>query len=153
MPEPERTSGPLSRRIVLTMAGGALLASSCFAWADESAKAEIAKILAGRTAKPGGIKLDVPSIAENGLVVPVTVEAESPMTETDHIKVIHLFAEGNPNPLVASFHFTPLSGRAAASTRMRLAQTQNVVVFAETASGEVRTASAEIKVTIGGCGG
>lgn len=144
-----------SRRAIFAMAGACVvtLAVPRMAWADAAAEAEMAKILAGRTPKDGGIKLDIPSIAENGLVVPLTVEAESPMTDADHIKAIHVFADGNPNPLVASFLFTPAAGKAAASTRIRLAQTQNVVVFAETSGGEIRKASAEVKVTIGGCGG
>ena len=115
--------------------------------------AEIAKLLAGRTAKPGGITLDVPAIAENGLVVPLTVDVASPMTDADYVKVVHVVAEGNPNPLVASFHFTPASGRPAASIRIRVAQTQNIVVIAETSTGALHMASAEVKVTIGGCGG
>lgn len=146
----------LPRRVLLTITGAGLLAlpwNHAAKAQPSAAAAEIAKLLAGRTPIAGGIKLDVPAIAENGLVVPVNVEAESPMTDADHIKAVHVFAEGNPNPLVASFFYTPASGRAAASTRMRLAQTQNIVVFAETSTGAVRTVSAEVKVTIGGCGG
>jgi sulfur-oxidizing protein SoxY len=153
MPAQAARSPALCRRIVLTMTGGGVLSLIGFRAHAETAAAEIAKIVAGRTAKPGGITLDLPSIAENGLVVPLTVVAESPMTEADHIKAIHVFADGNPNPLVASFRFTPAARRAGASIRIRLAQTQNVVVFAETSTGELRTASAEVKVTIGGCGG
>ena len=110
-------------------------------------------MLAGRTAKEGGVKLDVPAIAENGLVVPLNVEVESPMTADNYVKSVHLFADGNPNPLVATFHFTPLSGKAAASTRIRLAQTQDIIAIAELSNGELRTAKSEVKVTIGGCGG
>lgn len=144
-----------TRRALLALAGAGVVTLSLApsAWADAAADAEMAKILAGRTPKDGGVKLDIPSIAENGLVVPLTVDAESPMTDADHIKAIHVFADGNPNPLVASFLFTPAAGKASAATRIRLAQTQNVVVFAETSGGEIRKASAEVKVTIGGCGG
>ena len=141
-----------SRRALMAMAAVTLVVPSV-AWADPAADAAMAKILAGRKPKDGGVKLDIPSIAENGLVVPLTVEADSPMTDADHITAIHVFADGNPNPLVASFRFTPAAGKAAASTRIRLAQTQNVVIFAETSGGEIRKASAEVKVTIGGCGG
>jgi sulfur-oxidizing protein SoxY len=86
-------------------------------------------------------------------VVPINVDADSPMTDADYIRAIHIFAEGNPNPLVATFHFTPACGRAATSIRIRLAQTQNVVAIAETSGGELRIAQGEVKVTIGGCGG
>ena len=142
----------LQRRELLTLTGASVLSFpwTRSAWADVP---EMTKLLAGRTPKPGGITLDVPSIAENGLVVPLNIAAESPMTDADHIKALHVFAEGNPNPLVASFYFTPACGRAAASTRMRLAQTQKIVALAETSTGDVRVVSAEVKVTIGGCGG
>ncbi len=144
-----------TRRLLLAATGASLFAAKLArpAHATAQADAEMAKVLAGRTPKETGLKLDVPSIAENGLVVPFSVEADSPMTAADHIKSIHVFADGNPNPLVASFQFTPESGKAAASTRMRLAQTQNIVAIAETSTGELRIARGEVKVTIGGCGG
>ena len=142
----------LPRRVMLAVAGGSLLSFGARAQTPE-ARAEMDKVLAGRTPVPGGIALDVPSIAENGLVVPVTIDVASPMSEADHITTVYLFADGNPNPLVAKFGFTAASGRAAASTRIRLAQTQNVVVLAESSTGALRAVSAEVKVTIGGCGG
>ena len=95
----------------------------------------------------------MPSIAENGLVVPVNLSVESPMTTADYVRTIHLIAPDNPVPLVASFHFTPASGRAATSMRMRLAQTQTIVAIAELSNNEALIAKAEVKVTIGGCGG
>ena len=115
--------------------------------------AEIKKLFGDKTLKPGKIKLDLPSIAENGLVVPLNFEVESPMTDKDYVKAVHVFAEGNPNPQVAAFRFTPMSPKAAAAIRIRLARTQNIVVVAEMASGEIYTAQREVKVTIGGCGG
>lgn len=159
MPYPHRAA--LTRRRILLATGGvaavaaAAAAPARFARAAATpAEAEMARILAGRTPKEGaGLRLDVPSIAENGLVVPLAVEADSPMTEADFVTAIHVIAEGNPNPLVATFRFTPLSGKAAASMRMRLAQTQDVVAVAETSGGELRIARQEVKVTIGGCGG
>ena len=57
------------------------------------------------------------------------------MTEADHVKTVHVFADGNPLPGIASFRFTPACGKAAASTRMRLAQSQNIVAIAEMADG------------------
>jgi sulfur-oxidizing protein SoxY len=150
-----KASQALPRRILLTMVGAGVIAplASQGARAASGPSAEMTKILAGRTPKVGGLRLDVPAIAENGLVVPLNVDADSPMTDADFIRAIHVFAEGNPNPLVATFHFTPACGRAAASIRIRLAQTQNVVAIAETSGGELRIAQGEVKVTIGGCGG
>jgi sulfur-oxidizing protein SoxY len=54
---------------------------------------------------------------------------------------------------VATFHFSPMSGKAVASTRIRLATTQNIVVVAKTSNGEFLTGQKLVKVTIGGCGG
>jgi sulfur-oxidizing protein SoxY len=122
--------------------------------ADEAAVADaIKKLYGGKAMSDGRIKLEVPPIAENGLVVPVNIEVESPMTDADHVKAVHLFADGNPSPNVVSYRFTPASGKAAAATRMRLAQTQNVICVAEMSNGALFTATANIKVTIGGCGG
>ena len=52
-----------------------------------------------------------------------------------------------------SYRFTPECGKAAAATRMRLAQTQNIVCVAEMSNGALFSTKAEVKVTIGGCGG
>lgn len=119
----------------------------------EQVAAEIKKLFGDKKTTEGKIKLDLPTIAENGLVVPLSFEVESPMTNKDYVKAVHIFAEGNPNPQVASFRFTPMSPKAAAAIRIRLAQTQNIVVIAEMSSGEIFTAKKEVKVTIGGCGG
>ena len=58
-----------------------------------------------------------------------------------------------PRPGVAQFQFTPLSGKAIASTRIRLAATQNIIVVAKTSGGQFFTDQKLVKVTIGGCGG
>jgi len=85
--------------------------------------------------------------------VPLTVEVESPMTADDHVTAVHVFADGNPLPNVARMQFTPKSGEAVASTRIRLAQTQKIYALAEMSDGSVFSAVQEVKVTIGGCGG
>lgn len=116
-------------------------------------EAELAKLFADKKPVEGRIKLDLPAIAENGLVVPLGIDVESPMTETDHVKSVHVWADGNPQPGVVSFFFTPACGKAAASIRMRLAQTQNIIAVAEMSDGKLFTVRQEVKVTIGGCGG
>ena len=75
------------------------------------------------------------------------------MTAEDYVKAVHIFADGNPLPQVASYRFSPACGKASAATRMRLAQTQNVVCIAEMSNGKLYATKAEVKVTIGGCGG
>ncbi len=145
-------------RRTLMMAGGAatiaaLLAPRLAVAAPAQVEAEIQKLYAGRPLAEGKIKFDLPSIAENGLVVPLGVEVESAMTDADNVKALHVFADGNPNPSVASFFFTTMMPKAAVQVRMRLAQTQNIVAVAEMADGKLYTLKREVKVTIGGCGG
>ena len=101
----------------------------------------------------GKVKLDLPEIAENGNTVPITVSVDSPMTDRDYVSDVIILADGNPNAGVATFHFNPASGVAEANTRIRLANTQNIVAIAKTNDGKFYTASKEVKVTIGGCGG
>lgn len=111
------------------------------------------KFTGGATPVAGKVKLDLPEIAENGNTVPITVSVESPMSDTDYITDVIVLADGNPNAGVATFHFTPASGVAEANTRIRLANTQNIVAVAKTNDGKYFTASKQVKVTIGGCGG
>jgi sulfur-oxidizing protein SoxY len=113
----------------------------------------IAKFTGGKKPVDGKIKLDLPEIAENGNTVPMTVSVESPMTEQSYVSDVLVVADGNPRAGVVTFHFTPASGVAEANTRIRLAQTQNVVAVAKMSDGSFFTASKQVKVTIGGCGG
>ncbi|CAN5395441.1 thiosulfate oxidation carrier protein SoxY [soil metagenome] len=146
-----------TRRETLTLAaiaGLVALLAPKMSFADEGAvAAEIKKLYGDKKMDSGKIKLDVPEIAENGLVVPVNVDVESPMTDKDYVKAVHVFADGNPLPGVVTYKFTPASGKASASTRMRLAQTQNIVCVAEMSDGSLYMAKSNVKVTIGGCGG
>jgi sulfur-oxidizing protein SoxY len=150
----------LSRRAALALcatlgATGAALnvfGGSAFAKPEEAA-ADIAKFTGGKTAEAGKVSIEVPEIAENGNTVPLSVSVESPMTAADYVSDVMVLADGNPRPGVATFHFTPMSGKAEASVRIRLATTQNIVVVAKTSTGKFYTANKLVKVTIGGCGG
>jgi sulfur-oxidizing protein SoxY len=111
------------------------------------------KILGDAKPQAAKVVLEIPEIAENGNMVPYAITVDSPMTDADHIKAIHVLASQNPLPSVASFTLTPLAGRAYVSSRMRLAKTQDVVVLAELSSGKFIMGQRTVKVTIGGCGG
>lgn len=133
----------------ISLFGGA---SSAFASVEEVAA--VIKTFAGDVeVGTGTITLTAPEIAENGNSVPIAVSVESPMTEDDYVVSVMILAEDNPNPEVATFNFSPASGAATASTRMRLARTQNVIAVAKMSSGAVFTDTRNVKVTIGGCGG
>jgi len=117
------------------------------------AQAVIEKFTGGKKAKQDKITLEMPEIAENGNTVPVSIAVESPMTKDSYVKRVIIVAEGNPRPEVAIFNFTPKSGVAEASTRMRMAKTQNIIAVAEMSDGSFHMAKRQVKVTIGGCGG
>jgi sulfur-oxidizing protein SoxY len=153
-----RTAGGYSRRDFMMLAGAATVAAFVAipaARADQkSVQESMMKLIGDRTPAEGTmIQLELPEIAENGNTVPMRFEVDSPMTADSYVKSVHVFADGNPRPDVASFHFTPASGKAAAATRMRLAKTQNIVAVVEMSDGKVYRKSKEVKVTIGGCGG
>jgi sulfur-oxidizing protein SoxY len=92
------------------------------------------------------IKIKAPDIAENGAVVPVTVESDA-----EGISSISIIAAGNQNPLIASFNL----GEGAlgfVSTRIKMAKTAEVIAVVK-AEDKVFSSAKEVKVTIGGCGG
>ena len=113
----------------------------------------IDEITNGKGAEIADLYLDLPEIAENGNQVKVSFEIDSPMTSEEYVKKAYIFADGNPAPNVAEFTFTPHLGLCAATTRMRLAKTQDVHLLAEFSNGSFAMARATVKVTIGGCGG
>lgn len=147
------------RRAWLIGGAGALVASLLslpgVASAQEAGNWQevIRKLTNGARPVDGKLTMDLPEIAESGNTVPFTVSAESPMTEAQHVKSIHVIATENPQPLIAGFHFTPASGRAQVAGRLRLARTQDVVALAELSDGRFLMARRVVKVTVGGCGG
>jgi sulfur-oxidizing protein SoxY len=116
-----------------------------------SMRAAIRKIVGEAQLKRGKIKIDVPALIENGNAVPFTVSCESPMTENDHVKAIHVFTEKNPQPNVISVLLGPRAGRASVSTRIRLADTQKVVAVAQMSDGSFWSDDAEVVVTLAAC--
>ena len=152
----EALATPTRRGMLALAAGGvaiSLLPRPASAQLAAPTQAAIDRIRGNRTPEEGRVTLRLPPIAENGNTVPLTVSVESPMTAADHVKTIYVFADKNPTPDVAIFHLTPAMGRASADTRIRLGQTQDVVAIAEMNDGKLFMTRAEVKVTIGGCGG
>ena len=149
----------LGRRTALVRLGGyglvaiaGVLAARDAAATPDGAKEWLAALSKG-TMQEGKVAIKAPEIAENGNAVPVTISVESDMSEKAYVKALHVAADGNPNPGVASYSFTPLAGKAEVQLRVRLAQTQKLVAVAEMNDGSLFIASREVKVTIGGCGG
>lgn len=149
----------LDRRQVLGLTAGAAVLAVAGVRVDpasaaaEDTKKRVMEFSGGKEPASGKITLKAPEIAENGNTVPISVSVESAMSGDDVVESVIIFAEGNPNPEVATFHFTEMSGEASATTRMRLAKTQNVVAVAKMKDGSVYSDTKLVKVTIGGCGG
>jgi sulfur-oxidizing protein SoxY len=109
--------------------------------------ADAIKALYGKTAEPSDkVKLDAPEIAENGSVVPISVAT----TLTDVTSISFLVAE-NPNALAASYRI-PAGTMPSVANRLKMAKTSNVIAIVE-AGGKLYSATKEVKVTVGGCGG
>ena len=111
----------------------------------------IRAVVGGARVGKGRVKLELPPLSENGHAVPLTVSVESPMTEADHVRAIHVFTEINPQPDVAAFRLGPRAGRARVSTRIRLANTQTVVAIGELSDGSFWSDSATVVVTLAAC--
>jgi sulfur-oxidizing protein SoxY len=159
------TRFPATRRLILKGAGSVALAGLGFisfrpatavaaandkypedAFQQKDGR-EAIKLLYGRTAEPSDkIKLDAPEIAENGAVVPIAVTT----TLTEVTSVSFLVPE-NPNVLAAYYKIPPGTMPNVAN-RLKMAKTSNVIVIVE-AGGKLYSATKEVKVTVGGCGG
>ncbi len=147
---------PISRRQAVQLIGAVsaltLTPKLGLATAD-SVASRISEVTNSGTISELDIYLDMPEIAENGNQVKIAFEIDSPMNEAEYVKEVYIFADGNPEPDVAKFNFTPAMGVCSATTRMRLSKTQNVTVLAALSDGSFAKADTKVKVTIGGCGG
>jgi sulfur-oxidizing protein SoxY len=117
----------------------------------ETLASAMREVTHGVTPQSGRIKLEIPPLVENGNSVPLTVNVESPLTESDHVKSIYVFNEKNPQPNVAAFHLGPRAGRASVTTRIRLADSQMVVALARMSDGSLWSDRAQVIVTIAAC--
>ena len=151
-----------SRRSFLTVAGS-VTAAVCVTSMVPAARAQmvrtplnnmpevIRRLVGTATLNKGKVKLDIPPLVENGHLVPLTVRVDSPMTEANHVKSIHVFTERNPLPEMATFRLGPRAGRAQVTTRVRLADTQNVVAIAQLSDGSYWSDNAFLIVTLAAC--
>lgn len=144
----------LNRRHLLTAGAGAVFVAatplrSGAAQADlEQARRDL---FGTRPVTEGRVLLQLPPIAENGYSVPLKVEVDSPMSETDHVKRVVILSPRNPLPLIAQYHLTPRSGRAHVDARIRLSGTQAIQAIAEMSDGSLWSGSQETVVTLAAC--
>lgn len=146
----------LSRRALLLAAGGlaagAMMPSLALASTGNWSRVDDAlSILDGREPIAQGVVLDVPMISENGAIVPLGIAVDRPMDADEYVTAIHVFAPANPYPHVASFHLSGPDTPPRLDTRIRLNETQAVVVLAELNTGAVLVGESEVRVTVSGC--
>lgn len=149
----------MTRRELNCVMGAGAVASVFWGWSPPpaigatSVKEALEELLAGKSVvESARIRLDLPPRFDYGNTVPFAFTVDGPMNKANHVETVSIFAEGNPFPEVASFHFTPESGRASASTRIRLNEgRQEVVAVAEFSDGSTWLARRSIEVAVNGC--
>ena len=140
------------RRLLEAVAGlaGSVWLQPASATADELAAA-VAAFAGGAPVREGRVEFDVAPLVENGNAVPITVRVQSPMSEADHVAAIAIFNESNPQRDVAIFHLGPRAGRAQVATRIRLADSQQLVAVAKMSDGSCWTKTVDVLVTLAAC--
>jgi sulfur-oxidizing protein SoxY len=142
----------LNRRSFLSLSAALGLLPLNQAWATEAeAKRVIDALVGSAFIKTGRVKLDIPPLVENGNLVSMKVSVESPMTEQDFVKAIHIIAEGNPLPNIISFYLDYRAGRAQIESRIRLAESQRVIALAQMNDGSFHQGFANTLVTLSAC--
>ena len=149
------TLGALGAAAATGALAGPGLATAQALGMQETVDAGLKRVFGGRPIKDGGglIKLDIPLIAENGAVVPVSVEVNSPMTPANYVKHIYIVADKNRIPIVTRAALAPEAGQAYVGANIRLGETTDVRAIVEQSDGSLLQAKREVKVTVGGCGG
>ncbi|MDO8694287.1 MAG: SoxY-related AACIE arm protein [Sheuella sp.] len=141
-----------SRRKFIVMTGAASLVPWLSVQATESEAAQAIKQIVGSSKiRTGRVELEIPPLVENGNSVVMKVSVESPMTENDFVRAIHVVAEGNPLPNVASFQLSHRAGRAVVTTRIRLNDSQRVWAIAQMSDGSFWQGYAATLVTLAAC--
>lgn len=132
-------------------AGGPAQSQSMFSGTLLSLSQMLDPIVRGRPLMDSGISLELPVLADNGLLVPARVVVDSPMTEAEHVTQVYLLSQRNPVTQMAVFHLGPWSGRAELATRLRLAGSQKVVALARLSDDTYRWRQADVIVTESAC--
>ena len=150
--ETQRPSLRISRRRLLQTAAVLTVARVLPAVAqDLPVIPALASFLAGRSPRWERLKLELPSLADNGQSVPMRITMDGPFAATSTLRAIHLFSEVNPVPEMAVFEFPSPPAKVEIDSRIRLAGAQHVVAVAVMSDGALYAAAAEVLVTIAGC--
>jgi sulfur-oxidizing protein SoxY len=139
-----------TRRLFLAGAGALLVIRPAGATPETMATA-IRQVTGGKPVTPGKVKLSIPPLVENGNAVAVTISVDSPMIEKEHVTEIHLFTEKNPLPNVIGIRLGARAGKAEVSTRIRLADTQQVTAICQMSDGSFWSDTADVILTLSAC--
>jgi sulfur-oxidizing protein SoxY len=140
----------MNRRDALLSTVAAVVALPARATSSEM-EAAIRGYADGKPVTRGKVKLEVPTLVENGNAVPITVTVDSPMTAAAHVTGIAVFNDRNPQRDVVRFALTPRSGRAQVATRIRLATSQQLVAVARFSDGTYGSDAVDVLVTLAAC--
>lgn len=137
-------------------AGSAAFASGAFlgpsrAGADDETMEFVRRLFGRPAAESDRLHLVMPATFPTGYTVPMSLDVDSPMTISDHVRQIRVFAPLNPITEVAGFHFSPHRSAARVSARIRLAKPQYVVAVAEMNDGMLLMAKTWVEVATNGC--
>jgi sulfur-oxidizing protein SoxY len=144
----------LSRREAMLAIGGGILLSIAplpVPAADADTAAAIKLVYGDRAPNRGRITLQLPTLAETGNSVPLTMIIDSPMTGRNRVLRASVFANRNPRPLIATMIFGARAGTPTFSTNMRLSGTQDVIGIAEMSDHSLWIAQSRVLVTVGAC--
>lgn len=139
------------RGVIGGMIAALVLAPPRLALARPSLQEAVAGFTGGAEVQEGRVTLEIAPLVENGNAVGLSVGVDSPMQPEDFVRRIGLFNERNPQADIAVFHLGPRAGRAAVSTRIRLATSQQVVAVAEMSDGSFWAQSGSVIVTLAAC--
>jgi len=151
----------ITRRQAVSFGSTALLAIALFGLPVTSAEAtpkqaknRLSELTKGAERQKGRVHITLPKLTQDGKRTRIKVAIDSPMTDDDFVRSLHIVAERNTYPDIASYELSPLSGKAEIVTRIRIAKSQTIIVAAEMNDGSVYYAKARCKVArgAGGCG-
>ena len=152
MVEKTPATGLTRRELFLATAAGFASATIVSPAKASDEAAELIQRLTGRSATASDrLRLVMPRTFPNGYTVPLNVNIDSPMTENDYVRYVRVVAPRNPLIEVATFHFVPQRSEPRVSTRIRLAEPQDVLAFAELNDGTLLMTKTRVDVATNGC--
>ena len=119
--------------------------------AEPAEFAPVAELLAGSTPQTAGLKLDLPSVSEDGSAVAVGIQFDGQLEPGDRLASLHLFATENPHPELIAFRLLSEQTLPDFNTRIRLNESQQVIAVAVSEQGHSWISAKDVRVTISGC--